>query len=128
MARDFNYTYNKSHPFEYCSAKYSKFFYEDEADNPSIVDEEDLPRYVRNNTHYMNVSLEKDSHFYNINVNTNISCVHVPTNIFDLGMLSFILTQYIFILHNRPLIRTLRNPVIALFRKGGSVFLLIASL
>lgn len=86
LAKNFNYTYNKSmYPFEYCSAKYSKFFYEDEAEDPGSQDEEDLPRYVINNTHYMNVSLEKDSHFYNINVNTNTSCVHVPTNIFDEG-------------------------------------------
>ncbi|CAH0592660.1 unnamed protein product [Chrysodeixis includens] len=83
LARTFNYTYNKSYPYEYCSAKYSKFFYEDESEDPGSLDEEELPRYVVNNTHYMNVSLEKDSHFYNINVNTNISCVHVPTNIFD---------------------------------------------
>ncbi|XP_026738649.1 voltage-dependent calcium channel subunit alpha-2/delta-4 isoform X2 [Trichoplusia ni] len=83
LARTFNYTYNKSYPYEYCSAKYSKFFYEDESEDPGSLDEDALPRYVVNNTHYMNVSLEKDSHFYNINVNTNTSCVHVPTNIFD---------------------------------------------
>lgn len=34
----------------------------------------------------MEVNLEKDSHFYNISVNTNNSCVHVPTNIFYQGM------------------------------------------
>lgn len=85
LAKSFNYTYNKSDPFEYCSAKYSKFFYEDEADNPDSEDAEEPPRYVLNTTRFMNVSLERDSHFYNINVNTNTSCVHVPTNIFDLG-------------------------------------------
>lgn len=84
LAKSFNYTYNKSDPFEYCSAKYSKFFYEDEADNPDTEDTAEPPRYVKNTTRFMNVSLERDSHFYNINVNTNTSCVHVPTNIFDL--------------------------------------------
>ncbi|PZC75536.1 hypothetical protein B5X24_HaOG205963 [Helicoverpa armigera] len=85
LARNFNYTHNKTLQFEYCSAKYSKFFYEDENDDPSLHHEEpELPRYVINSTRYMNVSLERDSHFYNINVNTNTSCVHVPTNIFDI--------------------------------------------
>ncbi|CAH0695393.1 unnamed protein product [Spodoptera exigua] len=83
LARNFNYTYDKSVPYDYCSAKYSKFFYEDENDDPDPNSEEKLPKYVLNSTHYTNVSLEKDSHFYNINVNTNTSCVHVPTNIFD---------------------------------------------
>lgn len=44
------------------------------------------PKFAENYTHYMNVSLEKDSHFYDINVNTNTSCVHVPTNIFYQGI------------------------------------------
>ncbi|KAH9641729.1 hypothetical protein HF086_003855 [Spodoptera exigua] len=34
LARNFNYTYDKSVPYDYCSAKYSKFFYEDENDDP----------------------------------------------------------------------------------------------
>ncbi|KAJ8736160.1 hypothetical protein PYW08_006816 [Mythimna loreyi] len=85
LARRFNYTTDKGDPFEYCSAKYSNFFYEDEADRPVPDGEVELPIYVQqNSTRFINVSLEKDSHFYNINVNTNISCVHVPTNIFDL--------------------------------------------
>ncbi|CAH1639873.1 unnamed protein product [Spodoptera littoralis] len=83
LARNFNYTYDRSIPYDYCSAKYSKFFYEDENDDPDPDSEDKLPKYVLNSTHYTNVSLEKDSHFYNINVNTNTSCVHVPTNIFD---------------------------------------------
>ncbi|XP_075975243.1 ca[2+] channel Muscle-specific alpha2/delta subunit isoform X2 [Anticarsia gemmatalis] len=83
LAREFNYAYNKSDPFEYCSAKYSKFQYENEWDEPPRDEDIELPKYVLNNTHYMNVSLEKDSHFYNISVNTDTSCVHVPTNIYD---------------------------------------------
>lgn len=46
---------------------------------------EDIPEKENNNKHYANVTLERDSHFYDIRVNTNISCVHVPTNIYFKG-------------------------------------------
>lgn len=46
---------------------------------------DDVPRFAKNNSHYLEISLEKDSHFYNISVNTNTSCVHVPTNIYYKG-------------------------------------------
>ncbi|XP_026759265.2 voltage-dependent calcium channel subunit alpha-2/delta-4 [Galleria mellonella] len=85
LAREFNYTVaeDENYNFSYCSAKYSQFRYED----GTIVDDSDkpgsyIPKFAVNNSNYMDVSLEKDSHFYDISVNTNISCVHVPTNIF----------------------------------------------
>ncbi|KAG6450470.1 voltage-dependent calcium channel subunit alpha-2/delta-3 isoform X2 [Manduca sexta] len=81
LAKNFNYIANtsKKNDFEYCSAKYSNFTYEHAEDVPEPGE---IPKFAKNNINYSNVSLEKDSHFYNINVNTNISCVHVPTNIF----------------------------------------------
>lgn len=45
----------------------------------------DIPEKENNLKHYSNVTLERDSHFYDIRVNTNISCVHVPTNIYFKG-------------------------------------------
>ncbi|XP_041974818.1 voltage-dependent calcium channel subunit alpha-2/delta-3 isoform X2 [Aricia agestis] len=81
LAAEFNYSMieDETYEFEYCSAKYSAFFNEDGAE---IKRPSEPPTFAKNNPNYMNVSLEKDSHFYDINVNTNTSCVQVPTNIF----------------------------------------------
>lgn len=85
LARNFNFTgYKKDDNFEYCSAKYSKFMFEDPSEEPLNKADIDTPKYVNDASNlYMDVSLIKDTHFYNISVNTNTSCVHVPTNIFD---------------------------------------------
>ncbi|XP_028034568.1 voltage-dependent calcium channel subunit alpha-2/delta-4-like isoform X1 [Bombyx mandarina] len=85
IARNFNYVKNASEiqDFTYCSAKYSNFTYEIPGDKP-VSDEKSKPKFTKNNPHYTTVSLVRDSHFYDINVNTNHSCVHVPTNIFYL--------------------------------------------
>lgn len=68
--------------FEYCSAKYSDFYYED---GTKLERKFDVPKFAKNSTHYTSNTLEKDSHFYDISVNTSISCIHVPTNIFYQG-------------------------------------------
>lgn len=83
LAKEFNYIKKADEhtQFEYCSAKYSNFNYEDPNEAPP-ASENERPKFAKNTTHYMNVTLTKDSHFYDINVNTNTSCVHVPTNIF----------------------------------------------
>ncbi|CAB3256391.1 unnamed protein product [Arctia plantaginis] len=84
LAQKFNYTDKMPKDFQYCSAKYSSFEYADPDDEPEKGPDFEIPKYVKNDTsHYMNISLERDSHFYDISVNTNTSCVHVPTNIFD---------------------------------------------
>ncbi|XP_013197195.2 voltage-dependent calcium channel subunit alpha-2/delta-4 isoform X2 [Amyelois transitella] len=81
LAQEFNFT--NSDDFQYCSAKYSTFEYEDEkAAEAANKYEITIPRFAVDNPNYLNISLEKDSHFYDISVNTNISCVHVPTNIY----------------------------------------------
>lgn len=74
-----------SYKFDYCSAKYSNFYYLDRPDKENATIRENTPEFAKNKTHYTNVTLEKDSHFYDISVNTNISCIHVPTNIFFRG-------------------------------------------
>ncbi|CAG4977830.1 unnamed protein product [Parnassius apollo] len=80
LAREFNYSViNEHYKFEYCSAKYSEFYKEGETEP---MKPKEVPMFAKNKTHYMNVTLERDSHFYDINVNTNLSCVHVPTNIY----------------------------------------------
>lgn len=81
----FDYTLSKSNnSFKYCSAKYSAFNYEDNY-VPVKGEKWTIPKFAEKREHYENVSLERDSHFYDIYVNTNNSCVHVPTNIFYLG-------------------------------------------
>ncbi|XP_049879947.1 voltage-dependent calcium channel subunit alpha-2/delta-4 isoform X2 [Pectinophora gossypiella] len=84
LAQEFNYSMIEDPEykanFQYCSAKYSNFEYEQEQMKPPEIFSP--PRFAIDNPHFSNVTLEKDSHFYDINVNTNISCVHVPTNIY----------------------------------------------
>lgn len=80
--------------FEYCSAKYSNFSYEsvNETDgNRTYTDDKNFPEFATNNNNYMRIDLEKDSHFYDISITTNTSCVHVPTNIYYKGIISIIL-------------------------------------
>lgn len=46
----------------------------------------ELPDIVLNNTEFYNrMLLDRDTHFYNISVNTTHSSVHVPTNVYDKG-------------------------------------------
>lgn len=64
--------------FTYYSAKYSS------------VDEEPINKIPSNRKKdvklYRNFSMNADTHFYNISVNTSFSTVHVPTNVYDKGM------------------------------------------
>ncbi|KAI5644965.1 neuronal voltage-dependent calcium channel alpha 2acd domain-containing protein [Phthorimaea operculella] len=73
---------NSNDTWKYCSAKYSWFDYEDPPPEPD--EPQERPMFADLSPHYYNVSLERDSHFYDININSSISCVHVPTNIFYL--------------------------------------------
>ncbi|XP_053615733.1 voltage-dependent calcium channel subunit alpha-2/delta-4 isoform X2 [Plodia interpunctella] len=85
LAQEFNDSMTEDPNFDlkYCSSKYSNFEYEDEkAAEAANKYEVSTPRFAKDNPNYLNISLEKDSHFYDISVNTNISCVHVPTNIY----------------------------------------------
>ncbi|CAG9816684.1 unnamed protein product [Phaedon cochleariae] len=61
--------------YSYYSSKYSP-----------IQDEKiDLPGKLQNNSYmYKNMTVNNDTHFYNLAVNTNYSSVHVPINVYDL--------------------------------------------
>ncbi|KAL7294695.1 hypothetical protein TKK_0011996 [Trichogramma kaykai] len=69
---------NYSNDFTYYSAKYS---------NASVEQEIDIPQVPSNMLNqldtYVPMSLEPDTHFNNISVNTSFSSIHVPTNVFD---------------------------------------------
>ncbi|XP_018566720.1 voltage-dependent calcium channel subunit alpha-2/delta-3 isoform X2 [Anoplophora glabripennis] len=71
------FEYNRSAPFQYYSSKWS-----------SITGAESImkvPKSLSKNRHmYINLTLNNDTHFYNLPVNTSHSSVHVPTNVFDM--------------------------------------------
>ncbi|XP_045495247.1 voltage-dependent calcium channel subunit alpha-2/delta-3 [Colias croceus] len=79
LASEFNFTEEKNDSYSFCSSKYSDFMYEDGSE---LVRQDEGPEFAKNKSHFMNITLEKDSHFYDISVNTNMSCIHVPTNIY----------------------------------------------
>ncbi|KRT83163.1 VWA domain-containing protein [Oryctes borbonicus] len=69
-----NFKENTSMKFTYHSSKYSPVNGEGVELPDSIVDNEYM---------YDPMEFDTDSHFYNIEVNTTYSSVHVPTNIYD---------------------------------------------
>lgn len=42
------------------------------------------------------ITLKANSHFYGIEVNTSLSSVHIPTNVFDRSMFIFLLFPMLF--------------------------------
>lgn len=77
--QEFNETDEALENFQYYSSKYSAF------DGHRGI--EDLLQSVEDNLYmYKNMSLNQDTHFYNISVNTSYSSVHVPSNIWDRSM------------------------------------------
>lgn len=67
--------------FPYYSSKFSKF---------NNVSSENLKESLSDyNMTYLNFTLNPDTHFYNISVDTQHSSVHVPSNIYDRGMRVF---------------------------------------
>lgn len=65
--------------FAYYSSKFSKF-----NNVSSETLKESLHKY---NSTYLNFTLNPDTHFYNISVDTEHSSVHVPSNIYDRGII-----------------------------------------
>lgn len=63
--------------FTYYSSKYSPVG--DEVFKPIY------PIFKKNRGLYRNMTVNNDTHFYNIAVNTNYSSVHVPLYIYDKG-------------------------------------------
>ncbi|XP_067621341.1 voltage-dependent calcium channel subunit alpha-2/delta-3 [Eurosta solidaginis] len=75
-AFDFNYT-DASENYQYYSSKFSTF------DGKRA--EELLEGLQEEARRYLNFTLNPDTHFYNISVDTEHSSVHVPSNIYDGG-------------------------------------------
>lgn len=77
---DFNGTAGEN--YTYYSSKYSP----KNDFNVTVTEEfeKSLPEIVKKyNSSYERMHLDRDTHFYNISVNTTHSSVHVPTNVYD---------------------------------------------
>lgn len=72
----FNYTYAVDN-YQYYSSKFSIF---DDKRAEDLLDS-----MMEYEDRYLNFTLNPDTHFYNISVDTEHSSVHVPSNIFDGG-------------------------------------------
>lgn len=78
----FDYNDTASVNYTYYSSKYSP----KNDFNETVTEqfEESLPEIVvKYKTFYEKMLLDRDTHFYNISVNTTHSSVHVPTNVYD---------------------------------------------
>lgn len=78
---DFNETASEN--YTYYSSKYSPK--NDWNENITQRFQESLPKIVTDADYdfYDKMYLDRDTHFYNISVNTTHSSVHVPTNVYD---------------------------------------------
>ncbi|XP_055640550.1 voltage-dependent calcium channel subunit alpha-2/delta-3 isoform X1 [Toxorhynchites rutilus septentrionalis] len=75
LSEQFRFNESIADNFTYYSSKYSNI--DDRA-------EPDIPETLLENTWmYRNMSLNPDTHFFNISVNTSYSSVHVPQNVYD---------------------------------------------
>lgn len=83
VSEQFELNETESQNYSYYSSKYSPI-------NGKTINEtaefknEDLPEIVvKSISTYQPMTLDPDTHFYNISVNTTHSSVHVPTNVYD---------------------------------------------
>lgn len=75
--------------YSYYSSKYSPINGRDIYQTAEWKEKE-LPEVVAEEWKlYRNMTLDPDTHFYNISVNTTHSSVHVPTNVYDKSMIFF---------------------------------------
>uniref|UniRef100_A0A182WHK4 VWFA domain-containing protein n=1 Tax=Anopheles minimus TaxID=112268 RepID=A0A182WHK4_9DIPT len=75
LSEQFEYNETLADNFSYYSSKYS---------NIDGRPEPELPETLQENAWmYRNMSLNPDTHFFNISVNTSYSSVHVPQNVYD---------------------------------------------
>lgn len=82
-SEEFELNETETQNYSYYSSKYSPI-------NGKSINEtaefknEDLPEIVvKSISTYQPMTLDPDTHFYNISVNTTHSSVHVPTNVYD---------------------------------------------
>lgn len=79
----FQYNETEAKNYTYYSSKYSPINDLNMTETAALKDEE-LPEIIsKNESFYQRMFLDRDTHFYNISVNTTHSSVHVPTNVYD---------------------------------------------
>lgn len=91
LAADFVYNETDAENFQYYSSKYSTINGVNCSQRAETREQCTKFEIVKNATQtlYLNMTLIRDKHFYHINVNTNYTSVHVPTNVYDEGESSF---------------------------------------
>lgn len=83
MSEQFVFNESETSNYSYYSSKYSPINGRDIFQTAEWKKEE-LPEVVAEEWKlYRNMTLDADTHFYDISVNTTHSSVHVPTNVYD---------------------------------------------
>lgn len=87
LAADFVFNETDAENFQYYSSKYSTINGVPCSERSETKEQCTDFEIVRNATKtlYLNMTLHRDKHFYHINVNTDFTSVHVPTNVYDEG-------------------------------------------
>lgn len=87
LATDFVYNKTDAENFQYYSSKYSTINGVNCSQRSETREQCTKFGIVKNATEtlYLDMTLIRDKHFYHINVNTNHTSVHVPTNVYDEG-------------------------------------------
>lgn len=82
VAEAYEFNMSSTENYTYYNSKFSTIL--DATNYTKVTELEDI-MYT-----YNDMSLNHDTHFYNIPVNTSYSSVHVPTNIYDRGSFDLI--------------------------------------
>lgn len=82
-----NETVNQRDNYKYYSSKYSNINDKPCTERPETKNQCSNFKVLKNAAQtYLNMTLERDKHFYHIKVNKEYTSVHVPTNVFDGGV------------------------------------------
>lgn len=86
MSEQFQFNESETANYSYYSSKYSPLNGLNITQTAESKNHE-LPEVILEQAKlYKNMTLDQDTHFYNISVNTTHSSVHVPTNVYDQSM------------------------------------------
>lgn len=83
MSEQFQFNESDAENYTYYSSKYSPINGMNMTSTAEFKGEELMEVVLKAGDTYRSMTLEEDTHFYNISVNTTHSSVHVPTNVYD---------------------------------------------
>lgn len=95
LATNFEFNETEAEEFQYYSSKYSTINGVPCSERMETKTQCTEFEIVKNATKtlYKNMTLTRNKHFYHINVNTQHTSVHVPTNVYDEGEKQFIISS-----------------------------------